>query len=444
MVYNQTGGTVTVGGTGASNTRGVFEIDANAGSSFTMTNASILNVQRQTNGTSYADLFINPTTSNVDATSTINVGLTTTTQTNLRVNIVPAVGNFTVLGGNAQTVNLYEDLAVGGTLTITSPSVLDATQISPDANVTIAGDLNCTGTYKSGKNTTTYNGSGAQSAKLTTTTQLYNVTVNKSAGTVTVSGTAPASPGLNNLNILSGTLEVGNASNALSGTLQVNRNITINGSQIGTQAIEIYSTSGISNTITSSNGAFTNLTLGGTVSSATITVSGNLTINGTLNLLNNANGASKRYLNIASSQLTFGSAAQTSNAGSTAFIKTNGVASDLGVVKSWASAGTFVYAIGTSTNYTPVSYTLGSVTTAGTLTVVPVNSVHNTAVTSGTTDQYLNYYWTVTRSSALVATPSSSFTFKCPSSLLSGSRVILVPVCLLILTTVCQQWWLGD
>ncbi len=86
---------------------------------------------------------------------------------------------------------------------------------SPDANVTIAGDFNCTGTYTGGTNTTTFNGSGAQSAGLTSNTQFYNVTVNKSAGTATVSGTAPAAPGLNNLNILSGTLEVGNAGNAV-------------------------------------------------------------------------------------------------------------------------------------------------------------------------------------------------------------------------------------
>ncbi len=172
----------------------------------------------------------------------------------------------------------------------------------------------------------------------------------------------------------------------LNNTLKVNRNITINGTQIGTQAIEVYSTSGISNTTTSSGGAFTNLILGGTVANTTVNVSGNLTINGTLNLLNTANGATNRYLNIGSSQLTFGSAAVSpTNPGNTAFIRTNGVASDLGVVKNWAGNGTFLYAVGTSTNYTPVSYSL-NVTSAGTLTVVPVNSAHNTAVTSGTTD----------------------------------------------------------
>jgi hypothetical protein len=434
LVYNQTGGAVTVGGNASSNTRGVFEIDANTGSSFTMTNSSSLTVQRQTGGTSYADLYINPITSTVDKTSTINVGLSSlTTNTNFRVNVVPTIGNFTVVGTNAQTVNLYNDLAASGTLTITSPSSLLTTQPSPDADVTIGGDFICTGTYNtSGVNTTTFNGSGAQAAGLTSNTQFYNATINKPAGTVTVFGTAPAAPGLNNLNILSGKLRLGNSTDStLNNTLKVNRNIIINGSQTGTQAVEVYSTSGISNTITSSGGTFTNLILGGTVANTTVSVSGNLAINGTLNLLNGANGATNRYLDIGSSQLTFGAAAPSpTNPGSAAFIRTNGVASDLGVVKNWTSAGSFVYAVGTSTNYTPATFTTSSATT-GTITVVPVNSVHNTATPKGSnglgTDYILNYYWTVTRSSSLVATLSGNFTFQCPSSLRSGSAGTFVP-----------------
>ena len=112
LAYNQTGGTVTVGGIGSNITRGVFEIDANTGSSFTLTGTSTLTVQRQTGGTGFADVFINPLSNNVSSTSTISVGLTTaTTQANLRVNISPSIGNFTVLGpganANPQTVNLF-------------------------------------------------------------------------------------------------------------------------------------------------------------------------------------------------------------------------------------------------------------------------------------------------------------------------------------------------
>jgi fibronectin-binding autotransporter adhesin len=433
LVYNQSGNsTVTVGGIASSNapnnTRGVFEIDHNTGSSFTLTGNAQLNVQRQTGGSGYADVYINPVTSNVSSTSTVTVGVVTAnTQNNLRVYIVPTIGNFSVQNGNTtntQTVLLYNDLMLSGTLTIPSPSVLDATASNPDANVTLAGDFVCGGTYTAGTNTTMFNGAGLQSAVLTTSTNFHDVTVNKSAGTVILSGTAPAAPGLNNLSILSGTLEVGNISTPLSSSLKVNRNIIINGLQTGTQAIEVYSTTN-SNTITSSGGSFTNLTVGGTAANQIVNVVGSLTINGELSF-----ATANRYLMIGSYQLAFGPSASVVGAGITAFVRTNGVASDLGVTRDWGTGNgqTFTFQIGTSTNYTPATFNL-NVSTAGTLTVIPVNSAHLT-YQQGTGDQILNYYWTVRRGSSLNAStwnnPTYSHIFTYPSTLISGTTGTLV------------------
>lgn len=420
LVYNQSGGTVTVGGNNANNTRGVFEIDHNAGSSFTLTGSATLNVQRQTGGSGYADVYINPISSNVSATSTITVGISTaTTQNNLRVYIEPAIGNFSIQNGNgsnAQTTILYNDLTLGGTLTIPNPSVLNATVPDPDANVTIAGNFNCTGFYNAGTNTTTFNGTGPQAATLSTNTDFYDVTLSKTAGTtLTLSGTAPTAPALNNLNILSGILDVSTIA------LTVERNITNNSSQVGSGSIVVYSDdAGISNTITSSGGSFTNLTLGGTLANRTVSVSGNLTINGALNFT-----GTTRYLDIASGQLTFGLSASVVNAGSTRFVRTNGVASDLGVIKNWPTGtNTFTYPIGTSTNYTPVSYSL-NVSTAGALTVIPVNSAHLT-YNQSSSERILNYYWTVKRDASLVATASGNHTYSYPSSLITGTGGTLV------------------
>lgn len=431
LVYNQSGTSiVTIGGIAASsapnNTRGVFEIDHNSGSNFTLLNTAQLNVQRQTNGGGYADLYINPSTSNVSASSTITLGLgTATTQNNLRVYVVPTIGNFTIQNGgstNAQTALLYNDLALGGTLTIPSPSLLDATASDPDANVTLAGNFVCGGTYTAGTNTTTFTGGSGQSAVLTSTTNFYDVTVDKSAGNVLLSGTAPAVPGLNNLSILAGTLEVGSISTPLSASLKVNRNIIINGSQIGTQPVEVYSTVN-SNTITSTGGSFTNLTLGGTAGNQTITVVGNLTINGQLNF-----ATTSRYLMVGSYRLTFGSAATVSGAGANAFVRTNGVATDLGVTKTLAATGvrTFTYPIGTSTNYTPVTVSL-NVTGTGDLTVLPVNSAHLT-YNQASTERILNYYWNVSRSASLTATASGNpyLTFTYPSTMITGTGGTLV------------------
>jgi fibronectin-binding autotransporter adhesin len=424
LVYNQTGGVVTAGGrnSDAVNDRGVFEIDANAGSSFILTGTSVLNVQRQTNGTGYADLFINPLTSNVASTSTITIGLgvTGTVQNNLRINIAPSVGNFSVLNGggvDVQTVNMFSNpLIVGGALTISTPSVL----VTNSLDVSVAGNMLASGTYTSGTNTTTFNGTGAQAATLSGTSTFNNMTISKTAGTtVTLSGTSPV---VQTLNILTGILDVGTLN------LDVRKDITNNSTQTNTGGGSVVISSnavGVSNSIFSSGGIFTNLTLGGTTANKTIAVTGDITING---LLTFSNAVTSRYLNIASNNLTFGSSAgAVVGAGATYLIRTNGVSSDLGVTRNWPTGtSTFIYPIGTSTNYTPVSYSL-NVTTAGTLNVVPVNSAHPTR-NQASTEEILNYYWIVTRGATLAATATGNHTYSYPSALMTCTTCTGTPL----------------
>ncbi len=406
LAYNQSAGTVTVGGISSTtvNDRGVFEIDGNTGSSFTLSGSSTLTVQRQTGGTGYADLYLNPLTSSVSSGSTINLGLSTETgNTNFRINIAPAIGSLSIAGTNAHTVNMFSNpLVVGGTLTIPTPSVLNTNSL----NVSIAGDLTCSGTYTGGTNNTIFNGTGAQNGQLSATSTFNDFTVNKSAATtLALSGTSPT---LQNLYILGGILNVGSLN------LDIRRNITNNSSQTGSGSLLINSTTALSNTITSNNGSFTNLTLGGAATTKTITVIGNSTINGALAFP--ASGT--RYFNIGSSKLTFGTTGSVTNASSTRYIKTNGVSSDLGVTKTWGTGtSTFVFQVGSSTYYTPVSYSL-NVTVSGDLTVVPVNSVHPT-YSQASGQEILNYYWTVTRGASLAATASASHTYTYPSSLLT-------------------------
>jgi fibronectin-binding autotransporter adhesin len=418
LIYSQTGNsTVTVGGISSTenNTRGVFEIDANTGSSFTLTGTSSLIVERQTGGTSYADLFINPLTSNVSSTSTVTVGVTTNNaQANFRINFSPTIGNFTIRNGDgndAQTVNMFSNnLVLGGTLTIPSPSILNTNSL----DVTIAGNLVCPGTYTGGTNNTTFNGADAQSAELSGSSAFNDFTVSKTGSTtLTLSGTSPT---LQNLYILAGILDVGPLD------LSVAKNVTNNSSQIGLGSILINSTTPISNTITSGGGSFTNLTFAGAATSKVIDVVGNTTINGALAFP----GSGTRYFNVGSYLLTLGESSSITNATSTRFIRTNGVASDLGITKTWAvGTSTFEYPIGTSSNYTPASYTL-NVTTSGTLNVIPVNSFHPT-YNQDSPEQILDYYWIVSRvGSSLVAIASGNHTYSYPSGLINGSGGALV------------------
>jgi hypothetical protein len=409
LVYNQSAGSVTIGGNNPSNIRGIFEIDSNSGSSFTMSGTSTLTVQRPTNGTgSYRDLHLNPASGSVSSGTTINLGLSTGAA-NFTMNVAPTVGNFTfIASSSAYSTTMYSNnLNVGGTLTINS----NATLITNSLNVLIAGNLAGTGTYNGSANTTTFNGSGAQSGALTSTSNFNNMTINNSGGaTVTLSGTAPT---LNNLNILSGVLDVGSLA------LNVNGDITNSSSQVASSggSITFTTITTSSHTITSSNGSFTNLNLGGTGATNQVNVSGNMTMNGTLNFTTNG---TSRYLNIGSNQLTFSSGATVSNAGSTRFIKTNGVSSDLGVVKNFAvGTSSFTFPFGTRTNYTPVSISSLVVTTAGSYNIIPVDDQHPTA--SATGEQILNYYWMVLKNSTLVHNATGTLACQVPTGLIGGA-----------------------
>jgi fibronectin-binding autotransporter adhesin len=421
LAYNQSGGTVTVGGNAPDNTRGIFEIDYNTGSSFTMSGAASLIIQRPTNGSgTFADLYLNPSSSSVSSGSTISVGLATGAVP-FKLNIAPSVGNFTLVGSSsAYTATMYSgDLIVGGNLTINT----NATLATNSLNVSIAGNLAGAGTYNGSANTTTFNGTGAQSGALTGTSNFNNMTVNNSGGgTVLLSGTAPT---LKNLNILQGILDVG----ALA--LNVNGNILNNSSQVAsvpsTGSITFTTTTSPAHIIISSGGSFTNLKIGGATATTNnlVVVVGNMTINGYLDFVSTT---ATRYLFIGSNLLTFTSAANILNAGANTFIRTNGVSSDLGVSKNWGvGASSFTYAVGTRTNYTPVligTTTPLTVTTPGSYTVVPVDAQHPTASPIG--EFLLAYYWEITKDNALAHSTTGSLIFQAPTSLIVGTGGTLI------------------
>lgn len=411
LVYNQTGGAVTVRGKSVTNSRGIFEIEYNTGSSFTQTGGS-LTIERPTNGTgNYADLYLNPVSSNVTSGGTINIGIGSSASA-FKLNIATNIGSLAFTASSStytstlysNPISILNNLTIGGNATLATNSL----------DVSIAGNLSGTGTYNGSNNTTTFNGTGAQTAALTAASQFLNMAVNKTAGTtVALSGSAPT---LNNLNILSGILDVGSLA------LTVNNNIINNSSQIGAGSVTL-SGAATAHSITSSGGSFTNLSLGGSAASKLVTVSGNLTINGTLDFT--ASGTS-RYFFIGSSLLTFGSGAAISNAGATRFIKTNGVSSDLGVAKVWQSgpAASFTYTVGTRTNYTPVIFTNLVVNTTGTYTVLPVDDQHPTASPNG--EQILNYYWVLKKDNTLAHNATGTYVVQAPTGLVGGAGGSLI------------------
>ncbi len=154
-----------------------------------------------------------------------------------------------------------------GTLDVNSNLTLTlGTLISGGQNIMIAGDWSNAGTYTSGSNTVTFDGSGAQSLTTggTGTGQDFNnLTINKSAGTLSLSTNA--------LDV-DGTLTVSSGTFSSGALATVAATLTVNGGTF-TQGAGTITVSG---TTTVSSGI---LTQGGSISTNALTVSGG-TFNG--------------------------------------------------------------------------------------------------------------------------------------------------------------------
>ena len=270
-----------------------------------------------------------------------------------------------------------------------SPTFNASTNNTTDQNVTVGGHFNIqTGcTYTPGNNITTFNGTGSQTFTNsgTITSGLYDFTVNKSAGMLTLAGTLATTTVRNNLSITAGTIADGGK------TIDVKGNVVNAGTHSGAGNITLSSTT--LQTITSANGVFGNLIFNNTIAAGLTSVAlvGNTTINGNLTLNQN------NLFNISSFNLALGaSSSLLGTFSNTRFIRTQGLATDGGITKTFSSNIAFTFPLGFNigTNYTPSTITLGGTnpTAYGSITVRPVNSEHPLTTSSGLA---ILFYWKV-------------------------------------------------
>jgi fibronectin-binding autotransporter adhesin len=135
-------------------------------------------------------------------------------------------GNFALLTISSGTVT------VGGTLSVTGAAGGTSVQFTGAGNLFIAGDFqNGLGSFVRGTGTVTYNGNAAQSVGAYT---YYNLTVNNTGGTATLSGNAPVA---SNLTVSSGTLDLSTFTanrTAAGGTISVGAGATLSIGGTGT------------------------------------------------------------------------------------------------------------------------------------------------------------------------------------------------------------------
>ncbi|GAB3579039.1 hypothetical protein GCM10027345_18600 [Hymenobacter daeguensis] len=303
----------------------------------------------------------------VGVTPAYSSGATTTAQP------LTVLNNFTINGANPATLDANsQDVNVQGTLTI---------------------GTGCT--YLPTTNTTRF--SGGQDQLLTnngsigsTLNTFYNLTVDKSAGTLSLDGTATTFTVTNTLSLLNGVLNDGSKTVNVLGNVVNSASHTSGG---GTGAIVLAGPGGqvISG---NGNGVFGNLTINSTAAAGAVaaTLTANQGVASVLTLQSN------HVLNIGSNRLSLTSispnavVAGTGGFSSQRMIRTAGNQSDLGLRKTYGGADSFTFPVGTGAKYTPATIALNAALPLyGKVSVSPTNT-RNPFVTSTNS---LAYYWKV-------------------------------------------------
>ncbi len=319
----------------------------------------------------------------------------TTNNKYLDLRIYPlTLKNNLIIDGNSRFRANGLDIVIGGSL------------INNNGN---AGTGIATGGYQAGSATqiTTFNGTGTQNitGSGTNITNFANL-VNTTSGSLILS--ANSNIRINtNLTLNTGTLDDNGNTITLIGNLENNAShiSTIAGGGIFLAGSQTQKISG------NGYGEFGNVT----VNNATgINVLDNCTINGQLTFTSGS-------IYIDDYLLTFGTGATVSGMSNTRMIVLNGVISDEGVRKIFASGVSgFTFPIGVAGKYTPVTYNFTANTNNNaSITVKPVNYAHP-ALSNAAGDE-LAYYWNVV-SSGFAGAYTVSHTYNYLNSDVSGNE----------------------
>jgi fibronectin-binding autotransporter adhesin len=296
----------------------------------------------------------------------------------------------------AQPLTILNDLTIDGT----NNPVVDARGLT----VTVGRHFTITNgaTYTPSSNTTVFNGAADQSFSNsgTISPSLFNMTVNKSAGTLTLAGSATTFTVAQTLSLNDGILNDGGRTLEVAGNIYNEAvhsgtgNITLNGAT--TQTISGDGTGIFGNLI------LNNASTPGANCTSDLTISGAMTLAGTGNSLFDISQYTLSITSTSASAIT-----TTGNGFSTSkMIRTSGFHSDGGVKKTYGNLNAFTYPVGTTTNYTPSTIQLTAApTTYGSITVRPVASRHPFVVAGNTNN--LAWYWKAS-SAGFAGLPASS------------------------------------
>ncbi len=372
LKYIQTGGNVRINGNNVNVDYAKLEV-LNEGSIFNMAGGTLTIVRG--GGSSYGDLYLRPTSSSVTGGTIIFTNVTPNTIQYYTLDANIPLNNLTITGAAAAGVNanlylLVSPLELKGTLTLSNQQSIFNTN---NINVSIKGNLNNSGTYTYGTNTTTFNG-GVQEITGSSVTNFYNLKLS-STNSLTVNNNFAITQ---DLTILSGNLILGNK------LITLNGNLSNNGSYNDDNTIGGISFSGTIQQQISGSGSYGRLEIN---NSSGVKLNSNI-------LLQNNLVLTQGILDINSNLLTL---SQNSNIigvpDLTRMIMTEGTVSSPGVRKFFTAAPqSFIFPVGVSGKYSPAYFTISANATVGYIGVSPINEFHPSVTDSL---NVLDYYWNI-------------------------------------------------
>ena len=392
LTWNQTGGTVTIGGRNSSNQYGRFEVLNNG--VFNMSAGTIIINRTGTTHASYADFYLNPASSAITG-GTIQFGVTGDNTHNnqlMSIRSSVALNNIVVDGNTADTVAVRINIApltINGTLTVSNDFsafncngadlIFAANGVLVNNNTSALHGVTSAGFYPgvSTQNTTFQSTTAAQTITGTgaNVSNFGNLIINNTFGNVTL---ATGDIAVNGDLTITTTLADGGQ------TINSKENIINNGNHSGAGAIVM---NGSAAQDVSGTGIFENIQLNNAVGATTST---NMNVNGVFTIDAGVFDISDKLLEMQ----TAASFATNTAFSSTVMLKTNGTLADLGVKKYLAIGATDItYPIGVTGKYTPVRHNITANTATGDVTIKSINTKHNS--TQDPADKELTYYWNI-------------------------------------------------
>ncbi len=273
------------------------------------------------------------------------------------VGIFPWAGSSAPSSANISGRNFY--VAAGNT-------------ISHSGNLTLSGDFYNAGTFAT-SGTATFSGSAAQAIRGTGATTFGTLIINNSTGVTTEQNLTTSTA----LTLTSGALSIGAYTLTLNGTISQTSGSLTGGTTsniaIGEAGLRLDLPAVTLNNLSLDRAAGSTLT-------------GNVTVNGTLTLTDGV-------LNVGANTLTFGSAATVAGSpGTSVHVQaTSGL-----LRKDYSGTGSFTFPIGDGAAYSPITLDFSSGSFASGYTTVSVTNAKHPSNVSAT--DFLNRYWTVSSS----------------------------------------------